>query len=435
MRIFPIIAAIVFGTAVYVLVLERDLLTGNAAVPVAEAETEAGSSSTEETQNAVGVIVIRSVARDTNNAVIVRGETQANRQVELRSETSGLVESEPLRKGAFVEKGEILCQLGEGTRGATLAEAVARLAEAEARVPEALAQVPESEARVEESRARVLEANARLREAEINDNAAKRLNKGGFASETRVAQTEAEVEGAKAQVVSAEAGLKAAESGLETVAAGIKAARAGVESAEATVAAAEKELDRITIKAPFSGLLESDGAEIGSFLQPGGLCATIIDLNPIILVGFIPETEIEKVELGAIANARLASGKSVSGDVVFISRAADSETRTFQVEIKVENEDLALRDGQTAEIEISAAGTMAHLLPQSALTLNDGGDLGVRLVTATNVVQFIPVTLLRDTPSGVYLTGLQNEADVIVIGQEFVSDGVAVAPSYQEISQ
>ncbi|MEM8776304.1 MAG: efflux RND transporter periplasmic adaptor subunit [Pseudomonadota bacterium] len=439
MRVFPIIAAIAFAAVIYVLVLDRDLLTGGTQVEDAlENSAETAQSTDPETQSAtqpIGVLVVRSVARETNNAVTVRGETRANREVELRSETSGLVVSEPLRKGNFVEEGDVLCELGIGTRGANLAEAVARLAEAEARVPEALAQVPESEARVEESRARVIEANARLREAEINNNAAKRLNEGGFASETRVAQTEAEVEGAKAQIVSAEASLKAALSGLERVAAGIEAARAGVESAEASVAAAEKEIDRITIKAPFSGLLETDSAEIGSLLQLGGLCATVMELNPIILVGFIPETDIDKVTLGARASARLASGKEISGKVVFISRASDSTTRTFQVDIRVENNELKLRDGQTAEISIEADGTKAHLLPQSALTLSDSGDLGVRVVTSENIAEFVPVSLLRDTPTGVYLTGLADKADVIVIGQEFVADGVPVAPAYQEISQ
>jgi len=53
-------------------------------------------------------------------------------EVDVRSETTGLVISEPLRKGAFVQKGQLLCELDTGTRNAQLAEAKARLAEAEA---------------------------------------------------------------------------------------------------------------------------------------------------------------------------------------------------------------------------------------------------------------------------------------------------------------
>ncbi|HAL77100.1 MAG TPA: efflux RND transporter periplasmic adaptor subunit, partial [Rhodobacteraceae bacterium] len=53
-----------------------------------------------------------------------------------------------------------------------------------------------------------------------------------------------------------------------------------IESAEAGVAVAEQEIDKLTIKAPFDGLLETDSAELGSLMQPGALCATIIQLDP-----------------------------------------------------------------------------------------------------------------------------------------------------------
>ena len=412
MRLFPILAAIVVMVLIYLFVFERDRFgapdTAAAATPDSNAET--GAEPDAETGAALpGVIVTRSVARQIDSAVVLRGRTEADAEVEVRAETSGLVTSEPRRKGSFVE--------------------------ARARLPEARAKVPEAEARVAESRARVEEAKARLSEAQINDNAAKRLSQGGYASDTRVASTEATVRGAEATLSSAEAGLKSAQSGLESAAAGIEAARAGIESAQAGIAAAQKEIDRLAITAPFAGLLETDTAERGSLLQPGALCATVLQLDPIILVGFVPETEVDRVTLDAPATATLASGKQVAGKVSFLSRSADEVTRTFRVEVTVENDDLAIRDGQTAEILIAADGASAHLLPQSVLTLNDQGDMGVRLVTEDDTAAFRPVQLLRDTPEGVWLAGLPENADVIVIGQEYVTDGVRVRPSYQADAQ
>ncbi|MEM6578038.1 MAG: efflux RND transporter periplasmic adaptor subunit [Pseudomonadota bacterium] len=444
MRLFSILAALILSLAIFGLVFERDrlsaLLSSEPAPDGTASDTETGAATDTDEDNsasadAIGVIALRSVARDVETVVNLRGETEAFRQVELSAETDGAVISEPLRKGAFVEEGDVLCRIAPGTREAVLAEMLARLAEAQAQVPAAEAQVPESEARIEEARARALEARARLREAEINFNAATRLSEGGFASQTRLAQTEAEVQGAKAQIVSADASLKAAETGLESVAAGIEAARAGVESAQAAVAAARKELERLEMTAPFSGLLESDTAELGSFLMTGGQCATIIQLDPVMLVGFVPETEIGKIQTGSTATARLASGETVEGAVTFVSRSADPTTRTFRVEIEVANPDFTLRDGQSAEIRVSAQGARAHLLPQSALTLNDDGALGVRIVTEDNTARFLPITLLRDMVDGILVTGLPDEANVIVIGQEFVTDDVPVAASYKELGQ
>ena len=405
MRLFPILAAIVVSSLIYIFIFQREALTGQETAAANAAQT-AEAAQTEEPQG-VGVVAVRSTARAIDSAVILRGQTEADREVVLRAETSGQIISDPLRKGAFVDEGQLLCRLDPAAREATLAEAVARLQEARSRVPEA--------------EARVDEAMARLEEARINDNAAARLSEGGFASETRVAAT-------KAAVSSAMAGVETARSGLEGT-------KSGIQSAEAAVAAAQNEINRLSITAPFSGLLESDTAELGSLLQPGDLCATIVQLDPVMLVGFVPETEVNRVHLGARAGARLAGGEQIEGQVTFLSRAADSETRTFRVEIEVPNPDLSLRDGQTAEIAIAADGTMAHLLPQSALTLNDEGLLGVRLVTDESLAQFFEVTLLRDTPSGVWLAGLPETADVIIIGQEFVTDGVTVVPTFQEVGQ
>lgn len=415
MRLVPFITAILVTLGLYLLVFERDALLAFAKAEDAPHQTEsaeAGESEiSEQAPNSVGVVALRSVAREIDSAVILRGQTKAMRQVDVQAETSSTVISEPKRKGAFVEKGDLLCELDPGTRPAQLAEARARKIEAESRMPEA--------------HARLDEAKARLEEALINNNAAQKLSEGGYASETRRIATEAAVR-------TAEAGIHSAEAGLE-------ATRAGIEAATAAVAAAEREMDRLTVEAPFEGLLESDTAELGSLLQAGGqggaLCATVIQLDPIKVVGFVPETEVNRVQVGAEAGAQLATGLQVRGRVTFLSRSADETTRTFEVEITVPNPELLIRDGQTATIAISAEGAKAHKLPQSALTLNNEGRLGVRTVGAGNIVDFVPVNLVRDTPDGVWLTGLPETVDVIVVGQDFVTEGVNVTPTFREASE
>lgn len=409
MRLIPVLTALLVTVVLYLAVFQRDELLAFARGAEAEAEAETNTGNGSESAaspavKAVGVVVLRSHAEQINDAVILRGQTQAARQVEVRAETTAAVVSEPLRKGTFVEKGELLCQLDPGTREAALAEARARLSEAKSREPE-------TEAKLEEAR-------AKLEEAMINFTATSKLSEEGYASETKL-------KSAMASVRSAEAGIASAESGLES-------AQSGIESAAAAVAAAQREIERLTIVAPFEGLLESDAAEFGSLLQPGALCATVIQLDPIKLVGFVPETEVDRVKPGAQAGAELVTGRRVAGQVVFLSRSADPVTRTFQVEINVPNSDLTIRDGQTATIAISAEGAMAHKLPQSALTLNNEGTLGVRVVGANNVVEFLPIKLLRDETTGIWVSGLPEESDVIVVGQDFVTEGVVVAPTYRE---
>ena len=427
MRLLPFILSIVVIVLIYFAIVERDALRqfagGLTESEISSTVTPAEPISDNAPVNsgAVHVIARKSSAEMIDTAVLVRGQTQAARQVELRSETSGQVISEPLRKGSTVEKGQIMCQIDMGTRDVSLAEANARLAEALARVPETEARVPESQARIEE-------AKSRLTEAQINLNAAEKLAEGGFASESRVANAIAAVRSAEAGVSSAEAGLKSALSGMKNV-------QAGIQSTEAGVASAQREIEKLTIRAPFSGLLESDTAEIGSLLQPGALCATVLNLDPIKLVGFVPEADINRIKTGVMAGARLIDGTTVSGVVSFLSRSADPSTRTFAVEIEVPNPDLKLRDGQTAEIVIAADGAPAHFLPQSALTLNNDGDLGVRVIDQDRTARFALVQVVRDTKDGIWVSGLPSEAEIVLVGQEYLIDGTPVVASYEELLQ
>jgi len=414
MKPVPILIALLVSALLYLMVFERDWL-----MDFASTEPEAPLNQTRQpaemqavTPSAdpihlVSVVALNSVAQTVDSAVLLRGRTEAARQVNVMAETSGKVVSTPLRKGAYIEAGQTLCQLDPGTRKATLQEAKARQIEANARLPEA--------------NARAAGANASLAEAQINENAARRLSQNGYASKTRAASAEAALQGALA--------------GVESAKASVISAKASGEAARASVAAIEKDIENLTITAPFEGLLETDTAELGALLQPGAHCATIIQLDPIKLVGFAPETEVDNITVGAMAGARLATGRKVVGRVTFLSHSADPLTRTFRVEVEVANTGLAIRDGQTVEIIVASGGTSAHLLPQSSLTLNNDGILGVRFVGKDNIVGFATVSILRDTTKGIWVTGLPDVVDVIVSGQEYVVKGVKVDVTYREVSQ
>lgn len=414
MKIIPFITAILVAGLLVLFVLERDRVLGFArsSSPAATPETTSETvdivtdePAADSRGDAIRVVAISSTAQNIDSAVILRGRTEAARQVNAAAETSGLVISEPIQNGAAVTKGDILCELAPGTRSANLAEARARLAEAHGRVPEA--------------QAAVAEANARLRETNINVENARRLNERGISSET--------------QLISAEAVAEAATAGLQRAQSGIASAQAGIEAAQATVASAEVEIDRLKILAPFSGLLETDTAELGTLMQPGAACATIVQLDPIKLVGFVPEIDVTKVTIGARAGGRIATGADVAGLVTFLSRSADETTRTFRVEVEVPNTDLAIRAGQTVEIVVASDGRQAHLVPQSSLTLNNEGALGVRTIAEDSTAVFMPVTLLRDTVDGVWVADLPDQVNIITVGQEFVIDGVPVDPTYAEV--
>ena len=180
------------------------------------------------------------------------------------------------------------------------------------------------------------------------------------------------------------------------------------------------------IVAPFSGYLETLRVEEGDFLNTGAVCAALIDPDPMLIVADIAEKDIAQVELGSEARAKLISGRYISGEVTFIASSADKNTRTFRVEISVDNKDRTIRDGVSAEIYIKGKQEAAHKISPAILSLNDQGKLGVRTVTADNRVEFKEINILEDTNSGMWVSGLGEEARIITLGQEYVFQGQTV---------
>ncbi|WP_068874161.1 MULTISPECIES: efflux RND transporter periplasmic adaptor subunit [unclassified Phenylobacterium] len=203
-------------------------------------------------------------------------------------------------------------------------------------------------------------------------------------------------------------------------------AQANLDAAMAQVRAAEIALRQVDIRAPFSGVFDRRDAEIGTYLSPGQACGTMIELNPLLIVGDAPETEAARLRSGAPARARLVDGTTLNGRVRYVARDADPQTRTYHLEVIVPNPGNAVRSGLSADLRIAAGAGAAHLVPVSALVLDAAGRQGVRYVLADGRVAFSPVTVLDETPDGMWISGLKGSVNVITVGQSFVADGQKV---------
>ena len=187
------------------------------------------------------------------------------------------------------------------------------------------------------------------------------------------------------------------------------------------------------VKAPFDGYLETFSVKEGDYLNTGAVCATIIDPDPMRLIGEVSEKEINFVKVGAKAEAELISGKKVEGVVSFVSTSANKGTRTFRVEIEVKNSDRSIRDGVSAQIAIEGDTILAHKISPSILMLGDAGELGIRTVNEDDQVEFKEIEILEDSIEGIWITGLPKKTRIITIGQEYVFQGQTV--NVKEISE
>jgi membrane fusion protein, multidrug efflux system len=216
-----------------------------------------------------------------------------------------------------------------------------------------------------------------------------------------------------------EGSLKLAKQGLisDTMTATTKARMA---TAEAQVERANIDVAHTQVRAPFAGLVEATQVELGDFVQPGSGCATIIDLDPMLLVGRVAERDVHKLKLGTMADGLLIDGTHVTGTLTFIGQQSDSATRTYPVEIQVPNPHYTLRSGVTTQISIPIETVMAHRISPALLALDDEGRVGIRTLDSDNRVVFTLVKIINDEGGAVWISGLPEVATLITVGQELV---------------
>ena len=245
--------------------------------------------------------------------------------------------------------------------------------------------------------AKFTEAKERVNQRTIEYNAAKQLQNKGFNSKVKLAQ-----------------------------------ALADLADAKAALSLAATDLEKIQIKAPFEGIIAEQDIEVGDYLATGNPLFTIVDLDPVEFVSYVSERNIQDVTLQAQAKIVLLNGEETTGTVSYIAPAADEKTRTFRVVVSAPNEDNLIKEGLTATMYIPSATHRAHKISPSVLSLNDAGQIGVKVVNAQNKVEFLPVKILADKPEFMWIEALGDEITLITVGQDFVIEGQTVNPVLSE---
>jgi multidrug efflux system membrane fusion protein len=90
------------------------------------------------------------------------------------------------------------------------------------------------------------------------------------------------------------------------------------------------------------------------------------------------------------------------------------------------NIDGSIKGGLTAAIDIVTGSNKAHRISAALLVLDDEGNTGVRTVSEAGVVVFYQVDLISESSDGVWVAGLPEVVDLIVVGQQTVVAGERV---------
>ncbi len=242
----------------------------------------------------------------------------------------------------------------------------------------------------------------------------------------RVKQAEAAL---KQRRLEAQSARQLREQGL-TNAAELARTQTLLANAEAELTNARLQLQASQIRAPFDGIVDQRQVEVGDFVQDGAPLVTVLDFSPYLVKGQVAEVEAGYVNIGDAAFAELVNGDRVEGTIRFIAAEADPQTRTFAVEMEVDNPSGNMTSGLTAKLHIPQPETHAYFVSPALLILSDDGRLGLKGINTQHQVIFQPIQLLKASNNGIWVYGLGEQADIITVGQGFVDYGEQVEPVF-----
>jgi multidrug efflux system membrane fusion protein len=262
-----------------------------------------------------------------------------------------------------------------------------------------------------------------------------RVRRGDVVAEGDVVATLSD-EAREAQVTQAEALVEQRRTALEAksqlIKKGIVAANernqleADLSAAEAALASAEAERERGQVRAPIAGVVSAVPVTEGQAMLAGAAVAEIVALDPMLAVVEVAERRLAGLQVGDPAKVDLVTGVTAEGAIRFISPTAAEGTRTYRVDVELDNTEGTIPDGVTAEVELKLDPVDAVRVPRSALTFSTEGQLSIRTVGADGVVASVPVKIVEDSQDELWVAGVGPDQRVIVQGQDFVKDGQRV---------
>ena len=341
------------------------------------------------------------------------GVTRTSFDVQIINRRRAFVAAIPAVEGSWVKKGDILIELAKGTLEADIAAA---------RADRQSALAAYQDAKIRFSADGTLAAQLNAAEAEL---AAVQANfEAGVKLTQRGLQTELTLSNQRAQLTAAETRLFELQSLSEEKE--LSASYAMLKAVDARLAMLQEQLGFTTITAPQDGWVETIGVEIGEFAPENGAVAHLLGLQELVLDVPVPQARIRDITIGDAAEVEIIGHGMAQGRVSKIASTANSATRTFTVEVSLDNQDGALLAGMSAEASVTIDSVDAFKISPAHLNVDGNGQLTAKVVDSDSRVSTVIVELVRTSGNFAYISGLDDGAIVLAAGQAFLSEGEAV---------
>ncbi|MCL7937444.1 MAG: efflux RND transporter periplasmic adaptor subunit [marine benthic group bacterium] len=148
------------------------------------------------------------------------------------------------------------------------------------------------------------------------------------------------------------------------------------EQSAARVALLESRLERTTVRAPVAGILDDRYVDAGEIVSPGTQVARVVDTSRLKITGGVPERLGPFIEVGgsALITFDVIPDRVFEGTIAFAGASVDPRSRTFPIEILMDNPDGAVKPRMIANVRV-ATETLQDVIvvPQEVIMRTESG--------------------------------------------------------------
>jgi membrane fusion protein, multidrug efflux system len=205
-------------------------------------------------------------------------------------------------------------------------------------------------------------------------------------------------------------------------------ARQRVDQAELVLA--QTRLDKMTIKAPFDGIVSLRQISVGDYVQPGQALVTLVNIDPIKVDFRVPELSLPKVRTGQKIEVSLDAypGRTFTGTVYAISPQIDVNGRSLLLRARIPNAQGQLKPGQFARVKlIASVRRNAVLVPEEALVPLGAQHIIYRIIGGKAVQTKVRIGI-RQNGQVEITRGARPGDEIVTAGQLKIHGGSAVVP-------
>lgn len=180
---------------------------------------------------------------------------------------------------------------------------------------------------------------------------------------------------------------------------------------------------------PISGIVSARNFDNGDMYNGQQPILTIMQINPVQLKINVSETFFSKVKTGMPVDIKLDvyEGEKFSGKVSLVYPTVDEKTRTFPVEIRLNNPRNKVRPGMFARVNINFGTLNRVVVPDQAIIKQAGSGARFVYLYENGKVSYKQVELGRRVDNEYELiSGINSGAQVVVSGQSKLNDGMTV---------